>query len=223
LHTNYELEIVRNIKETKAECRLESAYEKLQDDEEMNCSKYEMPDGTILQIGNARYRASEILFGPQLLGLQCKGIQHQILDCINDCDLALRKQLMSHITLIGGTSLLKGFGKRLVNELVLSDYNRYNYDLLIKNSKNKDNTDRTNTSSYSTSNTSSTNSSLPSKPQKINKKTGIRIYAPMNRNHSAWIGGSVLCSILSDDNMWINKKQYEECGKSNVNTLLYRQ
>eukprot|EP00483_Globobulimina_turgida_P007032 UN07046 len=131
LATDYQLEIVRNMKEIIGECRLESSFEKLQDDEEMNCDKYEMPDGTILQIGNARYRSCEVLFGPHLLGLQYKGIQYEILNCINNCDLALRKELMSHITLIGGTSLLKGFGRRLVNELVSNDYNRYNYQPLI--------------------------------------------------------------------------------------------
>ena len=60
LHTNYQLEIVRQIKEEIAQCQLETAYEKLKDDEEHHCAKYEMPDGTILQIGNARYRSSEV-------------------------------------------------------------------------------------------------------------------------------------------------------------------
>ena len=60
LHTEYQCEIVRDIKEKTAQCRLESAYEKLQDDEEMNCEQYQMPDGTILQIGNARYRSTEV-------------------------------------------------------------------------------------------------------------------------------------------------------------------
>ena len=60
LHTDYQLEIVRDIKESKAQCQVNTAYEKLQDDEEMNCEKYKMPDGTVLQIGNARYRAPEV-------------------------------------------------------------------------------------------------------------------------------------------------------------------
>ena len=158
-----------------------------------------------------------------MIGQQSQGIQHEILDCINECDLALRKQLMSHVTLIGGTSLLKGFGKRLVNELVSSDYNRYNYQLLIaKNSKDgviKDSMDKPTLSSYASSGPSGANG-VSSKPQKINKKTGIRIYAPQNRNYSAWIGGSVLCSMDSFNNeMWINQKQYQEFGMS----ILYRE
>merc|ERR1719410_1550588 len=167
LHTNYQCQIVRDMKEKNAQCRLDNAYERLQDDEEMNCEQYVMPDGTILQIGNARYRSSEVLFGPHLLGLQCKGIQHEILDCINDCELANRKALMSHITLIGGTSTLKGFGRRLVNELVSSDYNRYNYDLLIANTSRDVKDGRT---TYSKMSASLNASMLPSKPQKVNKK-----------------------------------------------------
>lgn len=218
LHTNYQCEIVRDIKEKITQCRLENAYEKLQDDEEMNCEQYKMPDGTILQIGNARYRSSELLFGPHLMGLQCKGIQHEILDCINDCDLANRKDLMSHITLIGGTSLLKGFGRRLVNELVSTDYNRISYDHIAKTSTNSK--DRGAGNAYSKVQTTSNESMLAStKPQKVNKKTGIRIYAPVNRQYSAWTGGSVLCAMDSFEEMWIDKKQYEEFGKN----ILFRQ
>lgn len=151
------------------------------------------------------------------------------MECINDCDLALRKDLMSNITLIGGTSLLKGFGRRLVNELVLSDYNRYNYQLLIaKNSKDggygsKDTSDKPIIASYGKDHHSSsivnTNiSDQSSKPQKINKKTGIRMYAPKNRNYSAWIGGSILSQIDGFNDMWISKEKYDEEGKN----ILYR-
>ncbi len=61
LHTHYQLETVRDIKEQKAECLPNGALEKLEDDEEHNCSSYEMPDGTVLKIGNARKRACEVM------------------------------------------------------------------------------------------------------------------------------------------------------------------
>eukprot|EP00484_Ammonia_sp_Unknown_P019203 CAMPEP_0197035264 /NCGR_PEP_ID=MMETSP1384-20130603/13118_1 /TAXON_ID=29189 /ORGANISM="Ammonia sp." /LENGTH=459 /DNA_ID=CAMNT_0042465309 /DNA_START=39 /DNA_END=1418 /DNA_ORIENTATION=- len=229
LHTDYQLEIVRDIKEKKTQCRTDSAYEKLQDDEEMNCEKYELPDGTILQIGNARQRAPEVLFGPHLVGAQYKGIQHEILDCINACDLGVRKQLMANITLVGGTSMCKGFGRRLVNELVSCDYNRYNYDLLIaKNSKdvsiNLKDTDKpmigiaSAAGGGASSSAASTSTTSLSKPQKkVNKKTGIRVFAPMNRNHCAWIGGSLLCGMdaFDDNDAWIEQAEYKEFG-SNV-------
>ena len=153
------------------------------------------------------------------MGLQCKGIQHEILDCINDCDLANRKALMSHITLIGGTSLLKGFGRRLVNELVSTDYNRYNYDLLVAKTSSRNVKEMRAGTSYSKLPSSMNGSMLPSKPQKVNKKTGIRIYAPVNRKYSAWTGGSILCSMDSFEELWINRKQYEEHGKN----ILFRQ
>eukprot|EP01084_Bolivina_argentea_P212948 361856_1 len=172
LGTNYQLEIVRDIKETICECRLESSYEKLQDDEEMNCDKYKMPDGTILQIGNARKRSCEILFAPHLLGLQYNGIHKQIINSVQNCDLILRKKLMANITLIGGTTLTKGFPKRLLNELLIDNKNN-------------------------------------------NRKIGVRIYAPINRQYSAWRGGSILSSMNEfNDEMWINKKQYQEYGKN---------
>ncbi len=163
-----------------------------------------------------------------MIGEQCQGIQHEILECINSCDLALRKQLMSHITLIGGTSLLNGFAKRLVNELVLSDYNRYNYPLsplsTSKHSSSKDSSlqPQPGISGLTAIRETQTQSLSPmhSKQRRMSKKTGIRIYAPRNRKYSAWIGGSVLCSMDSfNEEMWITQKLWREHG----NAILYRQ
>merc|ERR1712154_75823 len=94
--------------------------------------EYKMPDGSVMKIGNALKRAPELFFGPHLLGLHCSGVQHQILDCINDCELAVRRTLMSNIRLIGGSTMMTGLGRRLVNELALSDYNRYEYDKMMQ-------------------------------------------------------------------------------------------
>ncbi|KAI8868353.1 actin related protein 1 [Ramicandelaber brevisporus] len=44
----------------------------------------------------------------------------------------------------------------------------------------------------------------------------VRTVAPPERKYSAWIGGSILASLSSFQNMWISKEEYDEQGPSIV-------
>ncbi|CAG0891177.1 unnamed protein product, partial [Darwinula stevensoni] len=44
----------------------------------------------------------------------------------------------------------------------------------------------------------------------------IKIIAPPHRKYSVWIGGSVLASLSTFQQMWISKKEYDESGPSIV-------
>jgi centractin len=46
--------------------------------------------------------------------------------------------------------------------------------------------------------------------------TRIRISAPPERVHSAWVGGSILASLATFKDMWVTREEYEEYG---VNVL----
>lgn len=48
--------------------------------------------------------------------------------------------------------------------------------------------------------------------------TRIRISAPPERIHSAWVGGSILASLATFKNMWVTRAEYEEYG----NSILHR-
>jgi len=43
-----------------------------------------------------------------------------------------------------------------------------------------------------------------------------KVSGPPERKYSVWIGGSILCSLPSFEDMWITKKEYEEFGPSIV-------
>ena len=43
-----------------------------------------------------------------------------------------------------------------------------------------------------------------------------RIVAPPERKHSVWIGGSILASLATFQQMWISKREYDEAGPSIV-------
>jgi len=44
----------------------------------------------------------------------------------------------------------------------------------------------------------------------------IKIVAPPERKYSVWIGGSILASLSTFENMWITKEEYDESGPSIV-------
>merc|ERR1712241_197450 len=136
-----------------------------------NAPKYKLPDGTELSIGSARYRAPEILFNPSIIGNEYGGIQDCIYNCINKCDLDLRKDLYKTIVLSGGSTNIKNFGRRLVTEIQMK---------------------------------------VP--------KAKIKVYAPLERHLTAWIGGSLLSFLEGFRPMWITMKEYNEHG----NSILFR-
>lgn len=69
------------------------------------------------QIGAERFRAPEILFDPEIIGLEYPGVQQIVVDSISRTDLDLRRDLYMNIVLSGGSTMIKGFGDRLLTEL----------------------------------------------------------------------------------------------------------
>ena len=44
----------------------------------------------------------------------------------------------------------------------------------------------------------------------------VKIIAPPERKYSVWIGGSILSSLSTFQQMWISKQEYDEPGPSIV-------
>lgn len=112
--TTAEFEIVKMIKEKV--CYLAT---NLQKEESMDTDKigYVLPDGNTLEIGQARFRAPEVLFRPDLIGEECEGIHEVLMYSIQKSDMDLRKMLYQNIVLSGGSTLFKNFGDRLLQEI----------------------------------------------------------------------------------------------------------
>jgi len=112
--TTAEFEIVRMIKEKV--CYLAS---NLQKEESIDTDKvaYVLPDGNTLEVGQSRFRAPEVLFRPDLIGEECEGIHEVLMYSIQKSDMDLRKMLYQNIVLSGGSTLFKGFGDRLLQEI----------------------------------------------------------------------------------------------------------
>ena len=44
----------------------------------------------------------------------------------------------------------------------------------------------------------------------------VKVVAPPERKYSVWIGGSILASLSTFQQMWISKHEYDESGPSIV-------
>ncbi|KAI4119904.1 MAG: hypothetical protein LQ345_000162 [Seirophora villosa] len=122
LHTSAEKEIVRDIKEKTCYVAPDPKKEEREwiqhnGRPEGKLVEYALPDGKKVKIGSERWKAPEILFEPELIGLEYPGIHQIVVDAINRTDMDLRKSLFGNIVLSGGSTLCKGFGDRLLHEV----------------------------------------------------------------------------------------------------------
>ena len=119
------------------------------------------------QLGAERFRAPEILFNPEIIGMEDPGVHQVVVDSINRVDLDLRKSLFSNIVLSGGTTLCRGaydVSLRLVTcEL---NWGQGFSDRLLNEVK-----------------------------KVAVKDVKLKIYAPPERKYSTWIGGSILAGL----------------------------
>ncbi|KAK6457970.1 centractin actin-related protein of the dynactin complex [Scheffersomyces xylosifermentans] len=190
LSSSSELEIVRMIKEktcfvSKDPIKDEKLYATnyhLKANPEL-FSTYKLPDGHEIQVGVERFRSTEILFNPQLIGDESPGIHELASLAISKTDLDLRPTLYQNIILSGGNTLLTNFGDRLLSELkTMQSPSSDNSSVWNKSS---------NTNSYNT-------------------KMKIKIYAPPERKYSTWIGGSILAGLSTFRKMWVTSEEYQE-------------
>ena len=84
---------------------------------------YKLPDGKIIQVETERVQAPEIMFNPELIGLESDGLHQLLYDSIIKCNHDIRNDLSSNILLCGGNTMFDGFDERLLKELKkLIDY-----------------------------------------------------------------------------------------------------
>lgn len=111
-------EIVRDIKE-------KLGYVALDFEEEMKLAassgslerSYTLPDESVITLNDERFRCSEALFKPSLLGLELPGIHQLLFDSIWRCPIDCRKDFVGNIVLAGGVTMCPGIADRLDKEL----------------------------------------------------------------------------------------------------------
>jgi centractin len=121
-NTTAEFEVVKSIKEKI--CYLTSNPQRALDEHsaggggDIEKTSFILPDGSHVDISaGPRMRAPEILFRPDLIGYEFEGVHEVLVYSIMKSDLDLRKVFYQNIVLSGGSTLFKGFGDRLLNEV----------------------------------------------------------------------------------------------------------
>ena len=174
-------EIAADLKESV--CRLNDHTFNSAEHKNVPLVAYELPDGNTVEVGVERFQIPELLFQPELLkemnitvpgidgDTKLKSIQELVLECINNSDVDVRKDLWGNLALSGGSSMFTSMRERV--EGALFDH----------------------------------------APQNVRTK----VIASMNsveRRFATWIGGSILASLGSFQQLWMSKQEYEEHGAS---------
>lgn len=74
--------------------------------------KFDLPDGTFVELGDEIVKANEALFQPWLCGSQEAGVQDIITECLYKVDSDVRRELLANVVLAGGNTLHKNYAAR---------------------------------------------------------------------------------------------------------------
>jgi actin-related protein 2 len=117
-HKTSDFDIVREIKEKL--CFISADIEmdrKISNETTTYVVPYSLPDGRVIKISGERFEAPEVLFQPDRLGQEGKGLSELIFETIMKSDITLRKQFFESIVVSGGTTMFPGLSTRIYNDL----------------------------------------------------------------------------------------------------------
>lgn len=129
--------------------------------------------------------------------MESAGIHETTYNSIMKCDIDIRKDLYANNVLSGGTTMYPGIADRMQKEITALAPSTMK--IKVTQVPVKCYVIYYNSQVY-------TNKNL----------FFLQIIAPPERKYSVWIGGSILASLSTFQQMWISKDEYDEAGPSIV-------
>jgi actin-like protein 6A len=188
------LELARDLKDTVCKMADTTLTEASSRYSSIPTTPYELPDGTLIDMGIERFMVSELLCGSSpgdasfssddldVLGItkdalfvqtneNADSIPRLVLDSVLRCEIEAQSNLFSNIVVAGGGSCFEGLPERFKSEI----------EKVVH---------------------------LHSAQSKVKVSSG----GNSERATCAWLGGSILGSLGSFHEMWFTKAEYEEFG-----------
>ncbi|XP_046396505.1 actin-3-like [Ischnura elegans] len=156
---------------------------------------YELPDGQVVNIDSERFKVPESLFQPELIGQPDSPALHQAIH------LSIEK-LHDKMPTVEVDADIAELQKTLYSNVYLTGGNCRFPGI----------TERMRSEIYKHANRT-TGLSLPVNVIGVPDADGYSSASPVP---SAWLGGSILSSLSSFQDMWISRKEYDETGPSIV-------
>ena len=116
LDTSAEYQIVKDIKEQLCFACQSDMIRNIKKESEFEKENYFLPDGNVIKLGEERILPPEILYNPELNGMEFPSFQKMIFNSINKVDMELRPKLYEAILLSGGNTSIKGTSNKLYSE-----------------------------------------------------------------------------------------------------------
>ena len=88
-----------------------------ENENKLEAKSFLLPDDSIIEIGDERRLAPEILFNPLIREYEYPGIQEILAESINKTNVDLKLQLYGSILLSGGNTNIKGMKERIYKEI----------------------------------------------------------------------------------------------------------
>ncbi|WRX34760.1 Actin family - like 10 [Theobroma cacao] len=167
---------------------------------------YELPDGQTIEIGADRFKIPDVLFNPPLaqtipgmnnfaeISPSFRGLPQMVIESINRCDVDIRKELFGSILLAGGTASMQQLKERLEKDLLEESPQAARVKVLASGNA----TER-----------------RFRKPEMYDAGWLLPLletqdlYLKIDHMYSCvWIGGSILASLGSFQQMWFSKSDF---------------
>ena len=166
---------------------------------------YKLPDGLDLEFGSEAFRSPEIMFKPELIGIERDGVHQLVHESVSHCDGDLHAAMYSNIVCGGGNTLIKGFDDRLWRELDAL----LPYKVLVGGYVRESAPKRMSEDVVGLMNDYLSMIQIHAFEDEVEENEDAS-----KREYSAWLGGSILSSLTTYQDVIIRMEEYDSSGPS---------